>query len=54
MVWVDAHCHLQERYRDDDAGIAALFSRAREAGTAALVVVGTDAQTSEEAIDLAA
>ncbi len=54
MVWVDAHCHLQERYRDDDAGIAALFARAREAGTAALVVVGTDAQTSEEAIDLAA
>lgn len=53
MVWVDAHCHLQERYREDDARVAVLLERARDAGTAALVVVGTDAQTSEEAICLA-
>lgn len=53
MAWVDAHCHLQERYRDDDAAVRTLLERARAADVAALVVIGTDAGTSREAIDLA-
>jgi TatD DNase family protein len=53
-MWVDSHCHLQERYRDDDANdVAGALSRAHGAGVTGLVCVGTDASTSREAVVLA-
>ena len=48
MTWVDSHCHLQS-LSDPDAAI----ERAREAGVAAMVCVGTDLETSRQAIELA-
>jgi TatD DNase family protein len=47
--WVDSHCHLQS-LPDPDAAI----ERARAAGVAAMVCVGTDLETSRQAIELAA
>lgn len=47
--WVDSHCHLQSL---DDPGGA--IERARAAGVTAMVCVGTDLETSRQAIDLAA
>src|SRR5215207_3352276 len=47
--WVDSHCHLYS-LRDPNAAI----ERAREAGVTAMVCVGTDLETSRQAIELAA
>src|SRR5262249_55134768 len=49
LRWVDSHCHPQMATGGAEAAIA----RAREAGVAALVVVGTDLESSREAIALA-
>ena len=55
--WTDAHCHLQERYLSDDpevqANVVATLARAQAAGVDRVVVVGTDATTSTEAVALA-
>ncbi len=55
--WTDAHCHLQERYLSGDdqirADVAATLARASAAGVDRVVVVGTDAETSREALALA-
>ena len=55
--WTDAHCHLQERYLSDDpevqANVLATLARAQAAGVDRVVVVGTDATTSAEAVALA-
>lgn len=51
--WTDAHCHLQDRFLSDkDASVTALatLARAYEAGINRVVVVGTDATTSHEAL----
>ena len=47
--WVDSHCHLQSCRADADAAIA----RARAAGVEWLVCVGTDLETSRQAVELA-
>jgi TatD DNase family protein len=49
VSWVDSHCHLQS-LADPDAAI----DRARDAGVVAMVCIGTDLETSEQAIALAA
>jgi TatD DNase family protein len=49
VKWVDSHCHLYSL--TDPAGA---IERAREAGVTAMVCVGTDLETSRQAIDLAA
>jgi TatD DNase family protein len=46
--WVDSHCHLQS-LSDPDAAI----ERARAAGVVGMVCVGTDFETSRQAVDLA-
>jgi len=46
-TWVDSHCHLQLAGGDEHIG------RAREAGVAWMVCVGTDLSTSREALALA-
>ena len=55
--WTDSHCHLQERYLSGDSEVIASLSqtmdRARHAGVTDIVVVGTDATTSREAIAVA-
>jgi TatD DNase family protein len=49
VTWVDSHCHLQSLRNPDGA-----IERAREAGVSAMVCVGTDLETSRQAIELAA
>ncbi len=49
MTWTDSHCHVQQC----DGGADAALARARAAGVTGMVVVGTDAATSREAIVLA-
>jgi TatD DNase family protein len=55
--WTDAHCHLQERYLTGDEGVRAdvvdTLARASAAGVDRVVVIGTDATTSAEALALA-
>jgi TatD DNase family protein len=46
--WVDSHCHLQSL---PDPGAA--IKRARDVGVARMVCVGTDLETSQQAVDLA-
>ncbi len=48
-MWVDSHCHLQSVTGGADAALA----RARDAGVEWLVCVGTDLETSREAVELA-
>jgi len=48
--WFDSHCHAQERYEADPAVLA----RATEAGVAAVVCIGTDPESSAQALELAA
>ena len=48
MTWIDSHCHLQAL---DDADGA--IERARAAGVERIVCVGTDLETSREAVELA-
>jgi len=50
VSWTDSHCHVQQC----EGGPDATLDRARAAGVAGMVVVGTDASTSREAIALAA
>ncbi|MGH8983430.1 MAG: TatD family hydrolase [Acidimicrobiia bacterium] len=47
--WVDSHCHLQSV----SGGAGAALVRAREAGVEWLVCVGTDLETSRQAVELA-
>jgi TatD DNase family protein len=49
VTWVDSHCHLQSLGDPDGA-----IERAREVDVSAMVCVGTDLETSRQAIDLAA
>ena len=51
--WTDAHCHLQDRFlSDDQAAVSALatLERAFASGVDRVVVIGTDATTSAEAL----
>jgi TatD DNase family protein len=64
VEWFDSHCHVQETYLtdltqpDEKAGphasaLAGVMARAAEAGVTRMVCVGTDAVTSQQAVDLA-
>jgi TatD DNase family protein len=48
-TWVDSHCHLQLA----DESAAPVLRRARDAGVAWMVCVGTDRDSSRAALDLA-
>jgi TatD DNase family protein len=56
--WTDAHCHLQDQFLSGDAQVHAdvldTLLRAREAGIDRVVVIGTDATTSAEALAITA
>lgn len=49
LGWVDSHCHVQWVTGGADAAIR----RGREAGVRGFVVVGTDAASSNEAVEIA-
>jgi TatD DNase family protein len=49
LSWVDSHCHLQSVSGDPEEVLA----RARDAGVAWVVCVGTDLDTSRQAVELA-
>jgi TatD DNase family protein len=58
--WTDTHCHLQGRYgpegadgERDHAALVAVLGRARDAGVTRAVCVGTDVDSSRDAIELA-
>jgi TatD DNase family protein len=56
--WTDAHCHLQGHFLDrteDDVPdkVASTLERASAAGVERVIVVGTDAASSEEALAIA-
>lgn len=52
--WTDAHCHLQEQFLSDDENVIAdiheTLARTYDSGVDRVVVVGTDATTSREAL----
>ena len=55
--WTDAHCHLQSHFLDtskESGGgeLGATLARAHAAGVDRVVVVGTDAASSAEALDV--
>lgn len=52
--WVDAHCHLDDVGGGTDAAIGAALDRARAAGVARMVTIGTDLATSRAAVGIAA
>ena len=53
--WSDAHCHLQEQFLGDEETAAKLsdtLARAYEGGVDRVVVIGTDATTSAQALEI--
>ena len=55
--WTDAHCHLQDSFLRDDTvaqSARATLQRAHDRGVGRVVVVGTDAVTSAEALAITA
>jgi TatD DNase family protein len=54
--WVDSHCHLQEQYLPGLGGLGAVeaLQRAAAAGVTGVVVIGTDEETSRQAVELVA
>jgi TatD DNase family protein len=56
--WTDAHCHLQDEFFDNapdaHAQVQSTLERAHEAGVDRVVVVGTGAKSSAEALELTA
>ena len=54
--WSDAHCHLQEQFLGDEETTAKLndtLARAHDGGVARVVVIGTAATTSAQALEIA-
>jgi TatD DNase family protein len=50
VSWFDSHCHVQEHYAPD----AGVLARAAGLGVTDVVCVGTDAESSTEALELSA
>ena len=52
LSWVDTHCHIYDEKIEGGAEVA--LRAAREAGVIKMIVIGTDATTTQQAISLAA
>ena len=51
MNWTDAHCHIQENFRAEQGpDLSEILARSAAAGVSRVVVVGTDATTSAQAL----
>jgi TatD DNase family protein len=51
--WIDSHCHLQDRYRPAGTEVLAALAEAADVGVRGIICVGTDADTSRQAVALA-
>jgi TatD DNase family protein len=51
--WFDSHCHVQDAYRPEGAELHRVLAGAARAGVRSMVCVGTDAETSLQAVELA-
>ncbi|MFM7124569.1 MAG: TatD family hydrolase, partial [Actinomycetes bacterium] len=52
LEWIDTHCHV---YEDNiPGGQVNAIAAAREAGVSSMIVIGTDAETTQQAIAIAA
>ncbi len=55
--WTDAHCHLQDQFLGDEETEAKLYdtlARTIDGGVDRVIVIGTDATTSAQALELTA
>lgn len=52
LSWVDSHCHIYDNKIEGGAQVA--LTAARQAGVLKMIVIGTDAVTTQQAIALAA
>ncbi len=52
LAWIDTHCHVYDQKIAGGAEVA--LAAAREAGVRKIIVIGTDAVTTRQAISLAA
>jgi TatD DNase family protein len=50
--WIDSHCHLQDRYRAKGTAVLDALGEAKAAGVHGVICVGTDAETSRQAVRL--
>jgi TatD DNase family protein len=50
--WIDSHCHIQDTYRPGGLDARQVVEQAAAAGVVGLVCVGTDAETSRQAVTL--
>jgi len=53
-TWIDSHCHIQDRYLPEEQSISEVLEQARAAEVSGLVCIGTDPESSRQAVDLAA
>jgi TatD DNase family protein len=51
LQWIDTHCHVYEE--NIPGGHELALQTARDAGVVAMIVIGTDADTTKQAIDIA-
>jgi len=51
--WFDSHCHIQDAHRPQGSEVPALLEAAASAGVEDLVCVGTDDNSSRQALSLA-
>jgi TatD DNase family protein len=51
MQWIDTHCHVYDDKMPGDDHVS--VTNAHEAGVVAMIVIGTDATTTRQAIDIA-
>lgn len=52
ISWIDTHCHIYDQKIDGGTEVA--LRAAREAGVSKMIVIGTDAVTTQQALSLAA
>ena len=50
--WIDSHCHLKDQYRPVGTTVLDALGEAVAAGVAGVICVGTDAETSRQAVRL--
>jgi TatD DNase family protein len=56
-AWTDAHCHLQDHFlrtpeHPEGADLSSVLARAYDAGVDRVVIVGTEAESSKEALEV--
>ncbi len=52
-MWFDSHCHLQDQYLSDSDSVQVSLDEAYNEGVVQVVCVGTDHETSMQALDIA-